>query len=218
VADYKRRVGSQSIQIASTLGDDDEDDTRSAKRSGSGLLTAMLPTPRSRAVAALDEQTSPKAAAAAAMDKPEFTDLASLTIPAPSFRPVAAPVIDPIRTAALAPAPALAPIPSPAPAPSAAAAPALALPAPGRALKTPSGAIGLLPITPEYGDEEDAFDSEDALLSWALSAPGSNGGMTAPLLVRRALTGVEAGTPAAPSPLPVAASREFDSDRFWSGG
>jgi uncharacterized protein YcbK (DUF882 family) len=215
VADYKRRVGSRSIEIASTLEDDDENDTRSAKRSGSGLLTAMLPTPKSRAVAALDEQTSPKAAAAVA--KPEFIDLASLTVPAPSFRPTA-PVVDPIETAALAPAPALAPIPSPAPAPAATATPALALPAPGRALKTPSGAIGLLPITPEYADEEDEFDSEDALLTWALSAPGTNGGMTAPLLVRRALTGVETGTPAAPSPLPVAVSREFDSDRFWSGG
>ena len=41
---------------------------------------------------------------------------------------------------------------------------------------------------------------------------------TAPLLVRRALSGVQAGTPAPATPLPVAVSREFDSDRFWSGG
>jgi uncharacterized protein YcbK (DUF882 family) len=221
VADYKRRVGSRSIEIASSAPDDDDDDTRSAKRGGSGLLTAMLPTPKSRAVEALSEQTSPKAAAAAASAEkadPEFVDLASLSVPSPSFRPAVTAKVDPIQTAALAPAAVLAPIPAPAPAPSPAAAPALALPSPGRMLKTPSGAIGLLPITPEFVDEEDEFDSEDALLSWALSAPGTNGGMTAPLLVRRAMTSVEAGTPAAPAPLPVAVSQEFDSDRFWSGG
>ncbi|WP_244530222.1 DUF882 domain-containing protein [Rhizobium sp. NFR07] len=222
VADYKRRVGSKSIQIASTAPDDDDDDTGSAKRSGSGLLTAMLPTPKSRAIEAFSERTSPKAAAAAASTEkadPNFVDLASLSVPAPSFRPSTAPApIDPIQTAALAPALTLAPTPSPAPLPAIAAAPALRLPSPGRALKTPSGAIGLLPITPEFVDEEDEFDSDDALLSWALAAPGTNGGMTAPLLVRRAMSSVEAGTPAEPAPLPVAVSREFDSDRFWSGG
>jgi uncharacterized protein YcbK (DUF882 family) len=223
VADYKRRVGSKSIEIASTAPDGDEDDARSAKRSGSGLLTAMLPTPKSRAVEALSEQTSPTAAAAAAAasDKktdPDFVDLASLPVPAPNFRPAVTASVDPIQTAALAPAQDLASLPSPSPAPSVAAAPALPLPIQSASLKTPSGAIGLLRITPEFSDEEDEFDSEDTLLSWALAAPGTTGGMTAPLLVRRALSGVEAGTPATPAPLPVAVSQEFDSDRFWSGG
>ncbi len=48
VADYRRRVGAKSIEIASSAGDDDSN-FASASSNRSSLVTAMLPTGRSRA-------------------------------------------------------------------------------------------------------------------------------------------------------------------------
>lgn len=224
VADYKRRVGSQSIQIASTAPDDD-DDTISAKRGGSGLLTAMLPTPKSRAAEALAEQTRPKVIASASGRKtdPEFADLAALAAPLPILRPGKAATIDPVQTASLAPnlAPVIAarPIPAslPATTPAFSALAALAPPDGMKLLRTPEGSIASLPITGPDLDIEDEFDGEDTLLSWALAAPGSDTGMAAPVVIGRTLTDLTAET-SRTSPLPLSIAEEFDHDRFWSGG
>ncbi len=226
VADYKRRVGSQSIQIASTAPDDDED-TGTAKRSGSGLLTAMLPTPKSRAAEALEEQTSPRVIAGAAGRKgdPAFTDLAALSAPLPILRPTKAVEVDPVRTASLAPTSGLAPIitarpvPTSAPVSVPAFSPLAALSPPDgmKLLRTPEGSIATLPITGPDLDVEDEFDGEDTLLSWALASPGSDTGMAAPVVIGRTLTDLTA-EPGRPSPLPLSIAEEFDHDRFWSGG
>lgn len=226
VADYKRRVGSQSIQIASTAPDDD-DDTGSAKRSGSGLLTAMLPTPKSRAAEALAEQTNPRVIANAAGRKndPEFADLASLAAPLPILRPGKAAITDPIQTASLAPTPNLAPVIAarpvpaslPATTPAFSALAALAPPDGMKLLRTPEGSIASLPITGPDLDIEDEFDGEDTLLSWALAAPGSDTGMAAPVVIGRTLTDLTAETSRI-TPLPLSIAEEFDHDRFWSGG
>lgn len=226
VADYKRRVGSKSIQIASTAPDDD-DDSGSAKRGGSGLLTAMLPTPKSRAAEALAEQTSPKVITSAANRKsdPEFADLAALAAPLPILRPAKTTTIDPVQTASLAPAPQLAPVvaarPLPALAPKGTQAfstlAALSPPDGMKLLRTPEGSIASLPITGPDLDIEDEFDGEDTLLSWALAAPGNDTGMAAPVVIGRTLTDPTA-EPSRTSPLPLSIAEDFDHDRFWSGG
>ncbi|TNM66687.1 DUF882 domain-containing protein [Aliirhizobium smilacinae] len=226
VADYKRRVGSQSIQIASTAADD-EDDSGSAKRGGSGLLTAMLPTPKSRAAEALAEQTSPKVITSAAGRKidPEFADLAALSAPLPILRPAKAVDVDPVQTASLAPTQILAPVLAARPMPAAAPAgtrafsalASLSAPDGMKLLRTPEGSIATLPITGPDLDVEDEFDGEDTLLSWALAAPGSDVGMAAPVIVGRTLTDLTAEASRA-TPLPLSIAEEFDHDRFWSGG
>ncbi len=226
VADYKRRVGSQSIQIASTAPDDDED-TGSAKRGGSGLLTAMLPTPKSRAAEALAEQTSPKVMANASGRKsdPEFADLAALSAPLPILRPAKSIEVDPVQTASLAPMQTLAPVvaarpvpvSAPAGTPAFSALAALAPPDGMKLLRTPEGSIASLPITGPDLDIEDEFDGEDTLLSWALAAPGSDTGMAAPVVIGRTLTDLTA-EPSRTNPLPLSIAEEFDHDRFWSGG
>lgn len=226
VADYKRRIGSQSIQIASTAPDDDED-TGSTKRGGSGLLTAMLPTPKSRAAEALAEQTNPRIIANAAGKKsdPEFADLASLSAPLPILRPAKTVDVDPLQTASLSPTPSLAPIiaarpiPASAPAgtPAFSALAALSPPDGMRLLRTPEGSIASLPITGPDLDIEDEFDGEDTLLSWALAAPSDNVGMAAPVVIGRTLTDLTAESERT-TPLPLSIAEEFDHDRFWSGG
>jgi uncharacterized protein YcbK (DUF882 family) len=225
VADYKRRVGAKSIEIASTLPDDD--DSAPAKRPGSGLIAAMLPTPKSRAVEALAEQAKPQVAAAAPAKADEgFADLASLSAPLPVFRPAPAPEVDPVRTASIVP---VVPLASSVPQPLTTAAPAttstlafrraalLDPPAAGKQLRVVTGSLALLPITGPDLDVEDEFDGEDALLSWALSAPGEATGIAAPVLVGRTLTDMTA-PPSRTEPLPRAIAEQFDADRFWSGG
>jgi len=226
VADYKRRVGSQSIQIASTAPDDD-DDTVGAKRSGSGLLTAMLPTPKSRAAEALAEQTTPRVIASATGRKndPEFADLATLAAPLPILRPAQSAKVDQIQTASLAPTPSLAPVIAarpvpaslPATTPAFSALATLAPPDGMKLLRTPEGSIASLPITGPDLDIEDEFDGEDTLLSWALAAPGSDTGMAAPVVIGRTLTDLTAES-SRTTPLPLSIAEEFDHDRFWSGG
>ncbi|WP_245480389.1 DUF882 domain-containing protein [Neorhizobium sp. NCHU2750] len=239
VADYKRRVGSKSIEIAGTLPDDDDDSgsgARAAKRPASGVIAAMLPTPKSRAAEALATLAPPQPAAAELTPPPPasrpaatpetandygFADLAKLAAPLPGSRPQTPADVDPVRTASLGPleektdvAPAII---------STAVAPAFLKtaqqqhPAAGRELRMPKGSLALLPITGPDLDVEDEFDGEDAVLEWALSAPGEAGGMAAPVLVGRTLTDLTAKTSRS-SPLPFGVDEEFDHDRFWSGG
>jgi uncharacterized protein YcbK (DUF882 family) len=221
VADYKRRVGSSSIEVASTApGGNNASATRSAKRSGSGLLTAMLPTPKSRAEEALAEQTAPRPnprVIERAEADPDFVDLATLAAPLPSLRPAAALPPDPIRTAALAPTPVLAPATRPTPTPAFGAPAALALPVGKKELKAPASSIAVLPITGPDIDPEDEFDGQDMLISWAISPPGTAVGMAAPVVVGRLLTDMTAAS-ARTEPLPLSIAEEFDHDRFWPGG
>nr|WP_312990538.1 DUF882 domain-containing protein [Rhizobium populisoli] len=200
VADYRRRVGSQSIQIASTAPDDDDDDAAPA-RVKIPVLTAMLPTPKSRAEAALAEQTAPPAARIEA--KPEFADLASLAVPTPAIRPVISAPTDPIVTASLGPAPVLAALPS------------FARPAPRLELREPTGSIASLPLPEVEIDEEEEFDGQEALISWALSSPGSSVGLLAPVAVYRIIPDTAAETPAVEAASPPPATT-FDHNRFSS--
>jgi hypothetical protein len=185
----------------------------------------MLPTPKSRAVEALAEQSRARPVAIAAKPDAAFSDLAALSAPRPLFRPAPEAEIDLIETASLAPAT------TPAAA-VAAIAPALSAPtstsafrkaamlhgpAAARELRMPEGSLALLPITGPDLDVEDEFDGEDTLLAWALSAPGEGVGMAAPVFVGRTLTDLTAQA-SRTEPLPPGIDENFDHDRFWPGG
>ena len=78
MADYKRRIGSNSIVAASTAGAAlSEDDT-----STSSLVTALLPTRKSRAEKALEMHTTRQMIT----EQPAFFDLATINAPLPTFR------------------------------------------------------------------------------------------------------------------------------------
>lgn len=200
VADYRRRVGPNSIQIASTAGDDDDD----VSSSRSSLLTAMLPTSKTKAERALELQTRPQAAAAPPTSS--FADLASVTVPVPSLRPSQIVPEQRIETASIDPA-------------------SLALevrntlqPAPRLALKEPALSIASLPIDAFEFDPDEEVDGNDALVAWALSQPGSSTGMSAPLLVRRALVVGSSDQSMVDVPVPTESAGSFDNGRFSSGG
>ncbi|WP_409528064.1 DUF882 domain-containing protein [Rhizobium sp.] len=196
VADYKRRVGPNSIRIASTAGDDDED----AGSSGSSLLTAMLPTTRSRAERALELQTRPQPAVLT--PTPSFIDLASISVPIPTFRPsqdlpdpnLEIASIDHVATA-------LAVRETP-------------LRAPSVVLKEPTVSIARLPIDTVALDPDEDSDGDDVIVAWALSPPGSSARMSAPLLVRRTLVSDLDDKDDMDEIFPTASVEAFDTGRF----
>ena len=83
MADYKRRVGTKSIMAASTAGTSLSSDDSAAQTS---LVTALLPTAKSRAEEALEMQTTRRTSA----EKPAFLDLAAISVPLPTFRSIEA--------------------------------------------------------------------------------------------------------------------------------
>lgn len=78
MADYKRRVGSKSVVAAGTAGASPSREDASSPTDS--LVTALLPTRKSRAERALELQTSPSKAR-----QPAYVDLATISAPLPSF-------------------------------------------------------------------------------------------------------------------------------------
>ena len=197
VADYKRRVGSKSIEIASTA---------SGKRSssaGSGLMTAMLPTPKSSAQEALEVQAGARVEDLE-VPNPSYVDLASVAVPLPMLRPAVVAHAPPVETASLGQAEIPAPVIR-----------AGAIFSPG--LRQPEGSIATLGFLRLEKDSEDESDSEEALISWALSKPGSAVSMTAPRFVFRT-TSSPLEPPSNEAPDATSDEVGFDTKRFWSGG
>src|SRR3546814_2404382 len=62
-------------------------------------------------------------------------------------------------------------------------------------------------------DDEDEFDSEEALVSWALSPPGSSTGLRAPAFVLRSGS-TDAGVASNNAPVPLPDEAKFDPERF----
>ncbi|MGO4118317.1 DUF882 domain-containing protein [Rhizobium ruizarguesonis] len=217
IANYKKRVGPASIQIASTAGDD-EDAGASTKPSGDttddNLVTALLPAPRSRALNALALQT----AAVERDDKGSAGDVSSLPIPIPAMRPAAlehdAGADDKLETASIGPIDVLPDRPAP------------ALPAYARfeplivahqASKQGADMIASLPMTASW--EEDAFfesTSDAALMKWALHSPGEVMGLNAPRISPRTIHREVNAATAGKDIIPVAATDLFDASRFAS--
>ncbi|MUO87134.1 DUF882 domain-containing protein [Agrobacterium vitis] len=196
VADYRRRVGARSIEIASTAGDDD-DDTAPSSSGRNSLLTAMLPTPRSRAQEALELQTGQRAGQNNA--SPEFTDLAALAVPVPSVRPVVD--MPEVETAALGP---IAEITTA----------SVVRPAAIIQLREPAASIALLPLPMSEMDPDEETDAQDAVIDWALSAPGAATRMTAPSFAARMLMVGSRTSEVVQQPV----AKAFDNGRFWSDG
>lgn len=177
LADYKRRVGTRSIQIAATAKADDGIASAGSK---SSLLTAMLPNTRSRAQEALELQTGMKTGNIEA--KAEFLDLGQMAVPVPGVRP-AAPIDQPeVMTAALGPI-------------SAFSNGGDFRPSAILKLPPPSASIALLPIRRAEREAEELDDGQEALITWALSSPGATHGLTAPELVPSLIAGVHVPAP-----------------------
>ncbi len=217
VANYKKRVGPASIQIASTAGDD-EDAGASTKPSGdttdNNLVTALLPAPRSRALNALALQTG----AVEQDDKRSAQDVSSLPIPIPATRPPSlehgADMDDKLETASIGPIAVLPDRPAP------------ALPAYARfeplvvahqASKQGADMIASLPMTASW--EEASFfrsTSDAALMKWALHSPGEVMGLSAPRVSPRTVHREVNVATSAEAIIPVAATDLFDASRFAS--
>ncbi|CAH0343524.1 hypothetical protein RHI9324_05261 [Rhizobium sp. CECT 9324] len=168
VADYRRRVGAKSIEIASSAGDDDSNFTSAS--SNSSLVTAMLPTGRSRAEDALDLQTSRQTMVGEA--RSEFTDLSALAIPVPVARPTSEMETPEVEVASLGPITDRTQIES-------------FRPSAILDLPEPAALIALFPIPAADRDAEEEADGQETLMTWALSAPGATTGLKAPLMSAR---------------------------------
>jgi uncharacterized protein YcbK (DUF882 family) len=217
IANYKKRVGPTSIQIASTAGDD-EDAGASTRPSGdtrdNNLVTALLPAPRSRALNALALQTG----AVERNDKRSASDLASLPIPIPAMRPPAlerdSDMDDKLETASIGPIDVLPDRPAP-------ALPGYARFEPLRvahqASKQGADMIASLPMTASW-EEANFFGStsDAALMKWALHSPGDVMGLSAPRVSPRAVHREVNAATSGEDIIPLAATDLFDASRFAS--
>ncbi|WP_427147926.1 DUF882 domain-containing protein [Rhizobium leguminosarum] len=217
IANYKKRVGPTSIQIASTAGDD-EDAGASTRPSGdtrdNNLVTALLPAPRSRALNALALQTG----AVERNDKRSASDLASLPIPIPAMRPAAlerdSDMDDKLETASIGPIDVLPDRPAP-------ALPGYARFEPLRvahqAAKQGADMIASLPMTASW-EEANFFGStsDAALMKWALHSPGDVMGLSAPRVSPRAVHREANAATSGEDIIPLAATDLFDASRFAS--
>ncbi|UWU18081.1 DUF882 domain-containing protein (plasmid) [Rhizobium sullae] len=215
VANYKKRAGPSSIQIASTAGEDDDagaSATSSRDATDRSLVTALLPTPRSRALNVLALQTN----AAEREDERSSLDLSSFPIPIPAMRPSDlrgdAGADAKLETASIGPVGVLPGRRSSASAtytgfkPFAAARPG-----------SKEGAIiASLPMAASR-EKADLFGSisDAALMNWALHPPGAVIGMRAPRVSRRTLQQNPDAASGA-NIIPVAATERFDAERFAS--
>ncbi len=215
IATHRKRVSSTSIEIASTAG---EDEDAGASPSGGGtnskLVTALLPTPKSRALNALALQTG----AGEPDDKVAAPDVVPFRIPVPAMRPPAlahdAGADHELKTASIGPIAALPERQT------------FSLPAHARfhprlvAAETarPGAAmIASLPMTASW--EEANFlgsTSEAALMKWALHSPGEAMGLSTPRVSPRTVHREADVATSAEDVTPVAAGGPFDAGRFTS--
>lgn len=217
IANYKKRVGPTSIQIASTAGEDEEagaSTTSSSDTTDNKLVTALLPAPRSRALNALALQTG----AVERDDKRSASDLASLPIPIPAMRPATlehdVDMDDKLETASIGPIAVLPDSPAP-------ALPGYARFEPLRvahqASRQGADMIASLPMTASW-EEANFFGStsDAALMKWALHSPGEvmelNAPRVSPRTVHREVNAATSGEDI----IPVAATDLFDATRFAS--
>ncbi|MBY3068917.1 DUF882 domain-containing protein [Rhizobium laguerreae] len=215
VANHRRRGSTTSIQIASTAGEDEDvsastrsnDDTTDNK-----LVTALLPTPKSRALNALALQTG----AAPRDDKRSAGDVPSFPIPRPAMRPPTlehdADMDDKLETASIGPIDVLPDRPAPALPIYARFEPRLVA---QQASKQGTNMIASLPMTASW--EEASFlgsTSEAALMKWALHSPGEMMGLSAPRISPRTVHREVNVATSGEDIIPVAA--QFDANRLVS--
>jgi uncharacterized protein YcbK (DUF882 family) len=217
VANYRKRVGPASIQIASTAGEDDDagvSATSSRDATDRGLVTALLPTPRSRASNALAVQTD----AIGRDDERSSVDLSSSPIPIPAMRPAAldgdAGADAMLETASVGPIDALPDRPTSALPTHGGFEPLAAAP---ETSQEGADVIASLPMTASW-EEAGSFGSTSgaALMKWALHSPGEVIGMRAPRVSRRTVQHDPDAAASSADIIPVAATDQFDANRFAS--
>ncbi|MGF9565440.1 DUF882 domain-containing protein [Neorhizobium sp. BT27B] len=219
LADYKRRIGARSIEIAATAEHDDDAAPviargRARSADDSGLVTAMLPTPKSRAQAALDMQGkfggSPKEKAEIVAKREEKqVELLTAAIPVPSPRPKTVETTDlppdNIVVASIGPIPAQRPT-LPAPVSKPFGDPAILQDlAKIRVLKDAAPASGTASAEPV---------AIQSLTHWALLSPGQRVTMKPPLLVKRSLETEPGAATESMAQKPMAHGGAFDFGRF----
>jgi len=216
VASYKKRGGAASIEIASSAGED-EDVAGPSRPDGdtgdSKLVTAMLPTPKSRALNALAQQTG-----AVERNDKDAGDVPAFPVPIPAMRPVAlthdAGADDTLVTASIGPIDAL---PEQRPPALPAHARFHPLAAAQESSKRGADMIASLPMTASW--EEAGFlgsTSEAALMKWALHSPGEAIGLSAPRVSPRTVHRQANVANSGAAVIPVAAAGPFDATRFVS--
>ncbi|SEI18510.1 Uncharacterized conserved protein YcbK, DUF882 family [Rhizobium tibeticum] len=216
VANYRKRVSPTSIQIASTAGEDEDagtSATSSRDTTDRSLVTALLPTPRSRALNALALQTD-----ALGDDERSSVDLSSLPIPIPAMRPASlggdAGIDAKLDTASIGAIDALPDRRTSALPTYSGFEPFAAAP---EALQKGADMIASLPMTASW---EDAGlfgpTSGAALMKWALHSPGEVIGMRAPRVSRRTVQHYPDAAVSGGEIIPVAATDQFDANRFTS--
>ncbi|ACI56200.1 protein of unknown function DUF882 [Rhizobium leguminosarum bv. trifolii WSM2304] len=215
IANYKKRVSPTAIQIASTAGEDEEvvvSTTPSGGARDGNLVTALLPTPKSRALNALAQQTG----AAERDDKGPAPDLSSLQIPIPAMRPPAlaheTDVDDELETASIGPIAAL-------PGRQISALPDHARFHPrivaAEASRPGASMIAALPMTASWEDPHFLGSTSDAaLMEWALHSPGEAMGLSAPRLSPRTVHREAEVATSGDEVIPVATRGPFDASRF----
>lgn len=223
LADYKRRIGPRSIEIAATTEDDDDDTApviargRARAADDSGLVTAMLPTPTSRAQAALDMQSkfggSPKEKTEIAQKREEKqVELLMAAIPVPSPRPKTVETTDlppdNLVVASIGPIPAQRPtLPAP-----------VSKPFGDPAIRQNLANIRVLKdATPSSGAASTAPVAIRSLTHWALLSPGQRVAMKPPVLVKRSLETEPGAATETVEQRPMAAGGAFDFGRFSFG-
>ncbi|MGR4845591.1 DUF882 domain-containing protein [Rhizobium sp. LARHSG275] len=211
IANYKKRVGPTSIQIASTAGEDEDAGAPTTSSGDKKLVTALLPTPRSRALNAL-AQTG----AVERDDKRSAGDVSSLPIPIPAMRPPAlehgAGADDKLETASIGPIDVLPDRPAPALPTYARFEPLVVA---HQASKQGPDMIASLPMTASWeGASFFGSTSDAALMKWALHSPAEVMGLSAPRVSPRTVHREANAATSGEDIIPVAAKGQFNTNRF----
>ncbi|MBM7046021.1 MULTISPECIES: DUF882 domain-containing protein [Rhizobium] len=217
VAESKKRVRLTGSKIAAIADEDDDTDapaTSSDPLAGRSLVTAMLPTPRSRASNGLELQLGKRIAEENEI-RP-FADLASYAVPLPTSRPnsiVVTPTSAPEKTVPTAFASLVVGRND--------AGKLLVADRPGASLNDAMARMQPMADLPTSAAQEVSAGvgtmSTGALVAWALQPPGIAMEMTLPDLVSAPLP-MEADAVDAGHSASVVAEDKFDSERFGFEG
>ncbi len=194
IADYKKRVGPRSIEIAASVDEDDEVGVGTRSSTGNSLQTALAPIPSSRAETALTRQIQQ----ASTQGGQSFADLSTYAIPVPTLR-ASDSVTDQVQTASIG-KPAALPLKE------------LSRAEPMHFMRLSTQPLASLPMSASVDLHAGVKGmSPGRLMAWALHAPGELLGLSAPRIGRRTILN-NAGS--VQRSAPVATAREFDRDRF----
>ena len=198
MADYKRRVSSKSIMVASTAGA-----SRSLDRAAtleSSLVTALLPTQKSRAEKALERQVTRPAD----VEQSAFFDLAAITVPLPTFRSTESERAVPASISAFIPSSSFKAMGG--------------LRMPGQLLRQPTAAESSLADFSQEVGPVTWIVSDKALLGWALAPAEALERLTLPASLKQDVASTNDTRSGNRAKRTLDQPGEFNSDRFGSDG